>query len=95
MTEPADDYLPITQRDWDMVRAALLTRNGWLCAYCDIPLRWKGSSIDHLIPRCQEGTDHYVNLEVCCIRCNSAKGGRNLFQWREPEAYRLECEAVA
>lgn len=79
-----DDFAPNTQREWDMVRAHLLADNDWVCAYCAKPLAWKGSEIDHLIPRCQGGTDHFVNLTISCKSCNCAKGGRSVWQWTDP-----------
>lgn len=48
-------------------------RDGKRCRYCGSTDRL---SIDHLIPRCQGGTDHESNLVVACRTCNSRKGGR-------------------
>lgn len=85
-----DDFIPRSKRDWDMVRADLLSRSGWLCDYCDAPLAWKGSEIDHIIPRRQGGTDHYVNFAIACIHCNRSKGGRNSYEWMDPQSYAEE-----
>jgi 5-methylcytosine-specific restriction endonuclease McrA len=49
-------------------------RDGARCRYCgrtDNPL-----SIDHVVPRCQGGSDNADNLAVACRRCNSRKNGR-------------------
>lgn len=48
-------------------------RDGRVCRYC-------GSvddlTIDHIVPRCQGGSDEPENLTPACRRCNSQKGGR-------------------
>jgi 5-methylcytosine-specific restriction endonuclease McrA len=92
--EPAADFSPSTPREWDMVRAALLAETGWCCAYCQVPLTWKASTIDHQIPRCCGGTDHFANLAIACTPCNSSKGGRNVWQWRDPDDYRRSALEV-
>ena len=81
-----DDFLPVSQIDWDRVKASLLAEFDWTCEYCRAPLAWSQATYDHVIPRCQGGTDHVANLTICCRRCNSKKGGRTLQQWRDPES---------
>jgi 5-methylcytosine-specific restriction endonuclease McrA len=38
-------------------------------------------TIDHIVPRCQGGSDDLDNLATCCSTCNSSKGGRTPEQW--------------
>jgi 5-methylcytosine-specific restriction endonuclease McrA len=52
---------------------AVYQRDSRLCRYCG---SIENLSIDHLIPRCQDGGDGVENLVVACRRCNSRKGGR-------------------
>lgn len=92
----AGDFLPRTPAEWDQVKAVLLQETGWLCDYCHMPLTWKAATIDHAIPRCRGGTDHFANLAPACGRCNSSKGGRSVWQWREPDDFRIEhLQAIA
>lgn len=79
----ADDFIPRSVRQWDQVRAQLLADADWLCTYCDTPLTWKSSHIDHAIPRCQGGTNHLANLHISCAPCNLRKGGRNVPEWSD------------
>ena len=82
-----DDFAPSNQREWDMVRTALLEQDDWKCSYCGCELKWKSSSIDHLIPRAQGGSDHFVNLGICCGSCNSRKNARCVLEWLDAPAY--------
>jgi len=47
------------------------------CVYCLRP----AEVIDHMIPRCQGGTNDSVNLAPSCWNCNSTKSGRTPLQW--------------
>lgn len=53
------------------------------CAYCGA----RATCADHIIPRCQGGTDDYANLTPACGPCNGSKGGRTPEQW---QAWRAE-----
>ena len=79
------DFRPTTKLQWRAVRAGLIRDFGGRCDYCDTPITAKTMHIDHAIPRCQGGTDHYCNLHASCARCNLRKGGRSVWQWRDPE----------
>lgn len=52
---------------------AVYVRDGNACRYCgssEVP------TVDHVIPRCQGGSDELHNLVVACRGCNSKKSGR-------------------
>lgn len=53
---------------------SILKRDGYRCQYagCDR----KGTTVDHVLPRCQGGLSTWANLVACCQKCNSTKGGR-------------------
>lgn len=55
------------------VRIEVLIRDGNRCRYCGED---GAGTVDHIIPRCQGGTDSVDNLAVSCQSCNSRKGGR-------------------
>ena len=78
------DFHPRSSAEWDQVRAALLEETEWRCSYCDKPLSWSRSHIDHAAPRCRGGTDHFANLHISCPRCNLVKGGRFVAEWLDP-----------
>lgn len=78
------DYRPKTKLQWREVRAGLVRDFAGRCAYCEKPITAKSMHIDHAIPRCQGGTDHYANLHASCPRCNMSKGGRSVWQWTDP-----------
>lgn len=53
-----------------------------LCVYCNQELTRKNRSQDHVIPRCQGGSQlGRDNLEPSCIKCNSAKGDKSLLMF--------------
>lgn len=65
---------PRVSRDWKRVRLAVLTRDGYTCAYCG----QDANTVDHIVS-IKAGGDP-LNLENCisaCRRCNSAKGSRS------------------
>ena len=53
-------------------REAILLRDKNTCAYC---MNY-ATTIDHVIPRCQNGKSTWLNAVACCEKCNLRKGGR-------------------
>jgi len=54
---------------WRKVRAEVLERDGFTCAYCGGP----ANTVDHRLPKIEGGDDHPSNLVACCKSCNSAR----------------------
>ncbi len=52
------------------------------CSYCGIEQPLESLVADHVIPKCQGGSNHQSNLMLSCIPCNNSKGGKNLEQYR-------------
>jgi 5-methylcytosine-specific restriction endonuclease McrA len=52
----------------------ILKRDDHQCQYegCD----HKGTTVDHVIPKCQGGQSTWQNLVACCLECNQKKAGR-------------------
>ncbi len=66
------------------VRKFIRLRDGGRCRYCGNT----GSEIDHVVPRCNRGTDDaFSNLVWSCHRCNSAKAGRLGFTMKQERLY--------
>lgn len=53
-------------------RDAILVRDNYLCGYC----MNRADTIDHIIPKCQNGGSTWTNTVASCQRCNTKKGGR-------------------
>jgi len=53
-------------------RRGVLRRDGSRCAYCG----GAATTVDHVLPRSRGGTDTWLNLVACCLRCNGIKGNR-------------------
>jgi 5-methylcytosine-specific restriction enzyme A len=61
-------------RDWRVLRAQILYRDGWRC-------QWPGcnrvaSHVDHIRPVLFGGTDDPSNLQALCAKHNLAKGAK-------------------
>jgi hypothetical protein len=52
--------------------AGVFKRDNHRCQYCN----GRGTTLDHVIPRCQGGQSVYMNLVAACQPCNTRKGGR-------------------
>ena len=50
------------------------------CSWCHAP---GPSHVDHILPVAQGGTDDLDNLQSLCRACNTAKGGRSMWQWAQ------------
>lgn len=53
-------------------------KSGCCCAYCGTT---EQLSVDHLIPQIKGGANSADNSVFACRRCNSSKGGLDLFEW--------------
>lgn len=54
--------------------ASILRRDDHRCQYLGCTRR--ATTVDHVIPRCQDGPSTWGNLVACCRECNAQKGGR-------------------
>lgn len=65
---------------WSVVRAAVLLRDGDVCAYCettDGPFE-----VDHVFPKSRGGPNTSANLVTSCFPCNRGKGALTPEEWR-------------
>lgn len=60
-----------------VMRALVLDRDGWQCAYCD----GIAVTMDHILPRSRGGLTELDNLLACCRDCNLSKKDRTLREW--------------
>jgi len=67
--------------DYRKIKRNLYDRQKGYCFYCNRKIRFYGSHIDHIHPRCKGGEDKVENLCLSCPRCNSYKGGFSLSGW--------------
>jgi 5-methylcytosine-specific restriction endonuclease McrA len=57
-------------------RYAVIKRDENTCQYCSKIILPKLVTIDHIIPKHQQGQTSYLNCVVACRTCNSIKGNR-------------------
>lgn len=59
----------------DAIRQTLSQRANGQCEYCRCPEGYCPDSftVDHILPRCQGGTDELGNLAWACFGCNGRK----------------------
>lgn len=58
-------------REWERRRALVLEEGPW-CAGCGAP----ATTVDHVIPKAEGGTDARSNLRALCAACQQRKAGR-------------------
>ncbi len=68
------DRLP--RSDVKLNRRNIFARDGNQCQYCGSHFTTSELSLDHVLPRSQQGKSTWENLVCCCVRCNARKGGR-------------------
>jgi len=69
--------------EWTKRRDNVMQRDGYLCQPC-----WRkgrptpATQVDHIIPKSQDGTDDYENLEAICNSCHAPKSQREALEAR-------------
>ncbi|MCZ2343272.1 MAG: HNH endonuclease [Bacteroidales bacterium] len=71
-------------------RRNIFARDGNQCQYCGRKFPMSELSLDHVIPRSQNGGTTWENIVCACVDCNVRKGGRtprqaNMTLIRKPE----------
>ena len=72
-----------------LLLAAVVERDGPLCAYCMVPTVVEPPAgkahlertLDHVVPLSAGGNDELDNVVLCCRSCNSRKGARPVRQY--------------
>lgn len=60
--------------EWTKRREVALQRDHYLCQPCERQGRvTPATQVDHIIPKAQDGTDDYDNLESICEPCHKRK----------------------
>ncbi len=57
-------------------RRNIFARDRNRCQYCGGHFSTNELSLDHVVPRSQQGGSSWTNLVCCCVQCNAKKGGR-------------------
>lgn len=65
---------------WSVVRAAVLLRDGDVCAYCETTCG--PFEVDHVFPKSRGGPNTSANLVTSCLPCNRSKGALTPEEWR-------------
>lgn len=60
------------------LRHATWEQSDGKCTYCECVLTKESFTVDHVLARCNGGTDDIENLVVACRSCNSSKGAKFL-----------------
>ena len=70
--------LDVPLNEWRAMRAAVIARDGAVCAYCSAPNSFQ---CDHVVPRARGGKSEMSNLAASCKSCNSSKRDKLLHEW--------------
>lgn len=57
-------------------RNHIFLRDRGQCQYCGLKVTRTEFTLDHVIPKAQAGKTTWENTVVCCVECNTRKGGR-------------------
>ena len=69
-------YDKLPRQDVKFNRRNIFARDHNKCQYCGKRFHTSELSLDHIIPRSQQGKTSWDNIVCCCIKCNVKKGGR-------------------
>jgi 5-methylcytosine-specific restriction endonuclease McrA len=72
------DRLP--KQEVKLNRRNIFARDHNTCQYCGKRSPTSELSIDHVVPRAQNGKTTWDNLVCACVKCNARKGGRTPVQ---------------
>jgi len=75
-------YDKLPRQEVKLNRRNIFARDRNQCQYCGESFPSSELSLDHVIPRAQQGGSSWENLVCCCVGCNSRKGGRTPDQAR-------------
>lgn len=75
-------YDKLPRQDVKFNRRNIFARDSNRCQYCGKKFHTSELSLDHIIPRSQQGKTSWDNIVCCCIKCNVRKGGRTPDQAR-------------
>ncbi|MGD0199639.1 MAG: HNH endonuclease [Bryobacteraceae bacterium] len=70
------EYRRIPHQARALSRKNILMRDRYTCQYCLRTLPSGELTLDHVIPRSQQGETAWENLVACCHSCNNLKGSR-------------------
>lgn len=69
-------YNKIPSKKGSFSRKTMYHRDGGICQYCGIKLSPSSGTIDHVVPRSQNGGTTWENTVLCCSTCNRQKADR-------------------
>ncbi len=69
-------YEKLPRQDVKFNRRNIYARDSSRCQYCGKKFATSELSLDHVIPRSQNGRTTWENIVCCCVKCNVKKGGR-------------------
>lgn len=69
-------YEKLPRGDVKFNRRNIFARDGNHCQYCGKKFPTTELSLDHVVPRSQNGRSTWDNVVCACIECNIKKGGR-------------------
>ncbi len=73
-------YEKLPRQGVKLNRRNIFARDRNRCQYCGKHFNTSELSLDHVLPRSQNGQSTWTNLVCCCVRCNARKGGRTPLQ---------------
>ncbi|MEE9296800.1 MAG: HNH endonuclease [Phycisphaerae bacterium] len=70
------DFKKVPRQTVKLNRRNIFARDRSRCQYCGKKFPTSELSLDHVVPRSQNGINTWENIVCCCVKCNVRKGGR-------------------
>ena len=74
------DYDKMPRHQVQFSRRMIHKRDNQTCQYCGIQPGSENLTIDHIVPRSQNGLSTWTNTVSCCVSCNQKKNNLTLAQ---------------
>lgn len=69
-------YVFRKQKRVPLTKKNVLLRDNYKCGYCEKTIPYATATVDHIVPKRQNGKSTWLNLVAACSACNSRKRDR-------------------
>lgn len=71
-------------------RKRVYERDGGICYLCKKPVEFESSTLDHIVPRCRNGSNGEDNLKIAHELCNNQKADKLLHEFEKERNHEID-----